>query len=147
VCDESALALHRLIDNVPSAVHIAVARGTGRPVISYPPMRVSVRTASNFDIEVEDFEVTPGETVAVYSAARSVVDAMRHRRTLGEPLARSALKRFLHSYVSGGADDVLRIAGELGTRPLITPAVESVLGWHPALSAAPHWQRRSPAKR
>jgi hypothetical protein len=79
----------------------------------------------------------------MYSAARSVVDAMRHRRSLGEDLAWSVLKRYLHSYGSGGADDVLRIAGELGARPLITPAVETVLGWHPALYATPRRQHRT----
>jgi predicted transcriptional regulator of viral defense system len=31
ICDESALALHELIDDIPAEVHIAVRRGTRRP--------------------------------------------------------------------------------------------------------------------
>lgn len=41
VFGESALALHELIDDIPSAVHIAVPRGSRRPTISYPPTVVA----------------------------------------------------------------------------------------------------------
>src|SRR5258708_23348129 len=92
ICDESALALHELIDDIPAVVHIAVRRGTRRPAISYPPVRVAQYAAATFDLGIEPFEAAPREIVAVYSAARSVNDAMRHRRRIGETLALSALR-------------------------------------------------------
>ena len=95
VCGESALALHELIDDIPAAVHIAVPRGTRRPTISYPPTVVAQYTAKTFGLGVERFEAAPGETIPVYNAARSVVDAMRHRSRIGETLALSALGRYL----------------------------------------------------
>jgi predicted transcriptional regulator of viral defense system len=127
VCDESALALHELIDDIPSDVRIAVPRGTRRPSISYPPVKISQYAAATFDLGVQQFEAAPGETVLVYSAARSVVDAMRHRRRIGETLALSALGRYLRRSRGDGVSELQRIARELDAMSVIRPAVEAVL--------------------
>jgi hypothetical protein len=127
VCGESALALHELIDDIPAAVHIAVARGKHVPVIEFPPTAVSRYDASTFGLGVERFEAAPGETVPVYSAARSVVDAMRLRHRLGETLALHALGRYLRT---GGARDVaalLDLAAALGVETAVRSATEAVL--------------------
>lgn len=126
VCGESALSLHELIDDIPSAVHIAVSRGSHRPRITYPPTVVSQYKAEHFRLDVESFDAAPGETVPVYGAARSVVDAMRFRHRTGEALALSALARYLRE----GRNRVTRlqqVADELGALPLIRPAVEAIL--------------------
>ncbi|WP_254646776.1 hypothetical protein [Streptomyces sp. GbtcB6] len=102
VCGESAPALHELIDDIPAAVHIAVPRGTRRPTISYPPTVMAQYAAKTFDLGIERFEATPRETIPMYNAARSVVDAMRHRSRLGETLALSALGRHLRRNGRGG---------------------------------------------
>jgi predicted transcriptional regulator of viral defense system len=127
VCDESALALHELIDDIPSVVHIAVPRGTRRPSISYPPVKISQYAAATFHLGIEQFEAAPGETVPVYSAARSVVDAMRHRRRIGETLALSALGRYLRRNGRGRVAELQSVAQELNAMPVIRPAVEAVL--------------------
>jgi predicted transcriptional regulator of viral defense system len=127
VCGESALALHELIDDIPAAVHIAVPRGTRRPTISYPPTVVAQYSADTFALGVEHFQAAPGETIPVYSAARSVVDAMRHRHRLGESLALSALGRYLRRDSRRGAREIQDMAGELGALATIRPAVEAVL--------------------
>ncbi|MER5596076.1 hypothetical protein [Streptomyces sp. NPDC002265] len=127
VCGESALALHELIDDIPAAVHIAVPRGTRRPTISYPPTVVAQYTPKTFALGVERFEAAPGETIPVYNAARSVVDAMRHRSRLGETLALSALGRYLRRSGRGGVSELQHIARELGALSAVRPAVEAVL--------------------
>ncbi|MEV0849826.1 hypothetical protein AB0J21_28790 [Streptomyces sp. NPDC049954] len=103
VCGESALALHELIDDIPAAVHIAVPRGTSRPTIS------------------------PAETTPMYDAARSVVDAMRHRSRLGEALALSALGRHLRRSGRGGVGELQHFASELDALAVVRPAMEAVL--------------------
>ncbi|MGW3101654.1 type IV toxin-antitoxin system AbiEi family antitoxin domain-containing protein [Streptomyces sp. NPDC001100] len=103
---ESALALNELIDDIPTAVHIAVPRGTHRPTISYPPTVVAQYASKTFPLGAERFEAAPGETIPVYNAARSVVDAMRHRNRVGE---------------------LQHIARGLDTLSVIRPAVEAVL--------------------
>ncbi len=127
VCGESALALHELIDDIPRAVHIAVARGARRPSISFPPVVVSQYSARTFGLNVERYEAAPGETIPVYDPARSVVDAMRHRHRIGETLALAALGRYLRRVGSAGVADLQRIAGELNAMSIIRPAVEAVI--------------------
>ncbi|MFC5956850.1 type IV toxin-antitoxin system AbiEi family antitoxin domain-containing protein [Streptomyces pratens] len=127
VCGESALALHELIDDIPAAVHIAVPRGSRRPTISYPPTVVAQYTAKTFGLGVERFEAAPGETIPLYNAARSTVDAMRHRSRIGETLALSALGRYLRRNGRGGVGELHYIARELGALSVIRPAVEAVL--------------------
>ncbi|MFD8299321.1 hypothetical protein ACFV13_24245 [Streptomyces bauhiniae] len=127
VCGESALALHELIDDIPAAVHIAVPRGTRRPTISYPPTVVAQYTSKSFALGVERFEAAPGEAIPVYNAARSVVDAMRHRSRIGETVALSALGRYLRRGGRGGVSELQHIARELGALSVVRPAVEAVL--------------------
>lgn len=127
VCGESALSLHELIDDIPHEVHIAVARGSHRPSISYPPTRVSQYSASTFDYAVERFEVAPGETVPVFSVARSVVDAMRLGGAEGRSLALSALNRYLRRAGQQGVAELQSAARELGGMSAIRPAIEAVL--------------------
>lgn len=127
VCGESALALHELIDDIPAAVHIAVPRGARRPSISYPPVVVVQYAPATFDLDIEQFDAAAGEMVRIYSAARSVVDAMRHRRRYGESLALSALGRYLRTRGQQGASEIHRVARELGALSAVRPSVEAVL--------------------
>ncbi|MFC5817038.1 type IV toxin-antitoxin system AbiEi family antitoxin domain-containing protein [Nonomuraea harbinensis] len=127
VCEESALAVHELIDDIPSAVHIAVPRGRHRPSISYPPVVVAQYSPAVFTLGIAWFEAAPGETVPVYSAARSVVDAMRHRGRIGETLALSALGRYVRGATPAQLGELQRIAGKLGALKLIRPVIEAVL--------------------
>jgi predicted transcriptional regulator of viral defense system len=127
VCGESALSLHELVDDIPHEVHIAVSRGSHRPSISYPHTRVSQYAAATFSFAVEQIELAPGETVPVYSAARSVVDAMRLGGAAGRGLALSALNRYLRRNGRQGVADLQRAARELGGMSAIRPAIEAVL--------------------
>lgn len=127
VCGESALALHELIDDIPSAVHIAVPRGSTRPTISYPPTVVAQYAAATFDLGIERYEAVPGESIPVYDAARSVVDAMRHRTRIGESLALAALGRYLRRGRPGDVAALRRTARELGALSVIRPTVEAML--------------------
>jgi hypothetical protein len=127
VCGESALSLHELIDDISHEVHISVPRGSHRPSIDYPPTRVSQYAVDTFTFEIERFEVAPGESIRVYSAARSVVDAMRLGRAQGRSLALSALNRYLRRNGQQGVADLQRVARELGGISAIRPAIEAVL--------------------
>ncbi|MDT0379630.1 type IV toxin-antitoxin system AbiEi family antitoxin domain-containing protein [Streptomyces sp. DSM 42041] len=127
VCGESALALHELIDDIPYEVHIAVPRGTHRPAIAHPATRTSQLAADTFGYAIDRFEAAPGETIPVYSRARSVVDAMRLGGAAGRPLALSALNRYLRRYGQGGVADLQEAAQTLGALSTVRPAIEAVL--------------------
>jgi hypothetical protein len=127
VCGQSALALHQLIDDIPAAVHIAVARGARRPTISYPQVVVAQYSPDTFGVGIEEFEAAPGEDIPVYGAARSVVDAMRHRGRVGESLALSALARYLRVNGYRGVTEVQDVAEQLHALPLIQPVLNAIL--------------------
>ena len=95
VCLLSAAAVHDLTDELPLAVQIAVPRGTWRPKISFPPVEVFAWDPARIELGVQLVPAAPGEPVRVYSPARTVVDLMRLRVRIGEPVAHIALRRYL----------------------------------------------------
>lgn len=97
LCCVSAAAIHDLTDEMPPAVQIAVQTRTHTPAIDHPPVTVFRFARSTFDLGLTSFEAAPGEPVRIYDPARTVVDLMRFRRRLGEPIAHGALHRYLAS--------------------------------------------------
>lgn len=97
MCCVSAAALHELTDEMPPSAQIAVPKRSHTPAIAYPPVTVFRFDESTFELGLSSFEAGPGEPVRVYDATRTVVDLMRFRHRFGEPLAHTALNRYLDS--------------------------------------------------
>jgi predicted transcriptional regulator of viral defense system len=95
ICLNSALAYWDLTDEVPARVHLAVPRGAHRPVIEQPPTRVHVFNAATFQIERQQAQTDADEPFWIYSARRSIVDAMRMSRWVGRDVALHALSRYV----------------------------------------------------
>ncbi|MQA86843.1 MAG: hypothetical protein GEV03_19985 [Streptosporangiales bacterium] len=112
VCCVSAAAVHDLTDELPAAVQIAVPTQDRPPRISYPPTEVFRFDADTFEFGLSSIEAAPGERVRIYDPARTVVDLMRLRHRLGEPLAHAALHRYLRRRGAQPAQ-VLRLAATL----------------------------------
>jgi hypothetical protein len=107
-------------------VQVAVRRGAHRPHIAHPPTEVSEFDGATFDLGRVQAQVAPGERIGVYDPARTVVDVMRLRHRLGEPVAYRALRRYLASPHSRPAD-LLDRARALGVEGPVCRAVEAVL--------------------
>jgi predicted transcriptional regulator of viral defense system len=95
VCCVSAAAVHGLTDEFPGAVQIAVPARAHPPRIEYPPTSVFRFDEATFEIGVSHVDAAPGAPVRIYDAARTVVDLIRLRHRLGEPIAFGALNRYL----------------------------------------------------
>ena len=95
VCCVSALVVHNLTDELPVTVQIAVPRHQRPPHIEYPPTEVFRFDSATFDLGLSSVAAAPDEYVRIYSAERTIVDLMRLRQRLGEPLAYTALRRYL----------------------------------------------------
>lgn len=126
VCCVSAAEVHDLTDEIPREIQIAVPRGQRPPRIEYPPTEVFRFGAGTFDLGLTAVEAAPGESVRIYDAERTVVDLMRLRGRLGEPLALSALRRYL---LRRGArpGQVLTFARELGVFGPVRAAMDAVI--------------------
>lgn len=125
-CCLSAAEVHDLTDEIPREIQIAVPRGQRPPRIEYPPTEVFRFSVTTFELGLTAVEAAPGESIRIYDAERTVVDLMRLRGRLGEPLALSALRRYL---LRRGArpGQVLAFARELGVFGPVRAAVDAVI--------------------
>jgi predicted transcriptional regulator of viral defense system len=126
ICLNSALAFWDLTDEVPERIHVAVPRGAHRPSIAEPATQVHVFDAQTFDVEREQQRTDADEMFWIYSAERSVVDAMRMSRWVGRDVGLHALRRYMDR---GDAKPVrlAEIARQIGGAAQLTPALEALL--------------------
>jgi predicted transcriptional regulator of viral defense system len=95
VCCLSAAAVHDLTDELPGSVQVAVPKDSHPPRIGYPPATVLRFETRTFELGLSIVDAAPGEPVRVYDATRTVTDLMRLRHRFGEPVAHTALNRYL----------------------------------------------------
>ena len=108
-------------------------RGSHRPRISYPPVRVHVFAAYTFDLGRERLRLDSGEEINIYSQERSVVDAVRLRGRVGTGVATRPSDAICDARRSTG--ELLRLARRLRTGGPMADALE-VLTDEPSSDAA-----------
>jgi predicted transcriptional regulator of viral defense system len=126
ICLNSALAFWDLSDEVPERIHVAVPRGAHRLSIAEPATQVHVFDARTFDVEREQQRTDADETFWIYSAERSVVDAMRMSRWVGRDVGLHALRRYMDR-VDAKPARLAEIAREIGGSSQLRPALEALL--------------------
>ncbi len=126
ICLNSAASFWDLTDEMPDAVHLAVARGKHRPRISYPRTRVHVFAVGTFALGRLQWTVDSTETIAISSPERTVVDLMRLRSRAGSDLALSALRRYLQS-ADADPGKLLALARRLRIGTVMAAAMEPLL--------------------
>ncbi|KHL02682.1 hypothetical protein LK10_11770 [Sinomonas humi] len=96
ICLASALARHQLIDEIPSAVDLALPRGKTPPELT-APVRWHVFDRGTFALgrSMVKIEGSHGAEIGLYSAERSIVDAFRLRGTVGYETGVEALRNWL----------------------------------------------------
>lgn len=95
LCLASALARHELIDAIPSALDVAIPRGTRPPQAAAPPVKWHVFDPNTFQLGREAVKLDADTSIGIYSAERSIVDAFRLRGVVGPELGREALRAWL----------------------------------------------------
>jgi len=126
ICLSSAASFWDLTDEMPDGVHVAVARGSHRPRISYPPTRVHVFAADTFALGRIRQVLESGETITVSSKERTVVDLLRLRSRVGRDLALSALRRYLQGR-DAKPGELLALARQLRVGTVMAGAMEPLL--------------------
>ena len=125
VCLTSALRFHNIGAQVPGEVWIAVPRGTRIPTISYPPLRIIRVSRALFDLGIEQHRLE-GQTVQIYSIARTVADCFRFRNTVGLDVALEALSEAWRGKRLN-LDELNRIAKRLRVQRVMQPYLETVV--------------------
>jgi predicted transcriptional regulator of viral defense system len=91
ICLISALAFHELTTQIPHAVDVALARGSEKPRLEYPPVSLHWFSPKAFTSGVER-PLVDGQRIRVYSAEKSVADAFKFRNQVGLDVALEALR-------------------------------------------------------
>lgn len=94
LCLRSALAHHDLIDDLPSAIDLALPRGRRHPKTA-APARWHTFDQQTFQIGRDTLQLAGPLSIGLYSAERCLIDAFRLRHQEGPELAHQALKAWL----------------------------------------------------
>ena len=125
VCLASALRFHGIGTQLPHQVWIAVSRGTRVPRLASPPVRVVNVSPALFALGVEQHRVE-GQSLRVYSVARTVADCFRFRNTIGLDVALEALTEAWRGKRLN-LDELNRIAKRLRVQRVMQPYLETVV--------------------
>lgn len=125
VCLVSALSLHGVTTQIPTAVDVALPRGHTRPKLDHPPLRPHWFSGALFSGGVEEIEVDDAR-VRVYSVEKSLVDCFRLRDQVGMEVFLEAL-RLYRARKPLRVDLLLEFARVGRVEGKLTPYVEAVL--------------------
>ena len=95
ICLETALARHHLIDSIPATIDIAIPRGSNRPKLR-APIRLHQFDHRTFELGRETITVGGRAEIGIFSAERSLLDAIRLRHREGSDVAFEALRNWLN---------------------------------------------------
>lgn len=123
ICLSSALQFHDLTLRRPSAVWMAIDRAGWKPTASYPPMRF-VRFSRPLLTEGVERHQIEGVQVAVFDAAKAVVDCFRFRNKIGLELALEGLREGLQRR-SFTIDQLTNYASHARVWTVMRPYVEA----------------------
>lgn len=125
ICLISALAFHRMTSQIPHEIYYALPRGTNRPRIDYPPVRIFRFIPGVFEAGMETHTVdhTP---LRVYSMEKTIADCFKYRYKIGLEIAIEALR----NYQQKGrvrTSELLRYARICRVEKVMRPYMEALL--------------------
>jgi predicted transcriptional regulator of viral defense system len=123
-CLLSALAFHEITTQSPASVWIAVPKGTRRPAISTPSLRVVRLSGPSLTEGIENHKVE-GVPIRVYSVAKTVADCFKFRNKVGHDVAIEALKDALREK-KATVNEIYRYAKVCRVSNVIRPYMEAL---------------------
>ena len=125
ICLLSALSLHEITTQVPHEVYVALRRGTTRPRLEYPPIRLFWFSGAAFDEGVVT-QTRDGIPVRVYTAEKTLADCFKYRHKIGIDVAVEAMKLYLQTKPLK-VDELLRYARVCRVEKVIKPYLEALI--------------------
>ena len=91
ICLISALYFHRLTNQIPHCIHVAIPQHVKAPKIDYPPVRFYWFSKKMWESGIEEHALGG---IKVYSREKTIVDCFKHRNKVGVEVAIEALKNY-----------------------------------------------------
>jgi len=125
ICLISALAFHEITTHIPHEIYLAVCRGTTRPRLDHPPLRVVWFSDRAFTEGIET-HVRDGVSVRVYSPEKTLADCFKYRNKIGIDTVIEALKLY-QQRKPVRVDELLRFARVCRVMKVMRPYMEALL--------------------
>lgn len=125
VCLVSALAIHELTTQIPHTIELALARGTERPRLQYPPTTIYRFSPACYRAGIELHDMG-GVAIQVYSAEKTLADCFKFRGRLGMEIVLEAL-RYYRERMPFNGEALLRYARLCRVERVMRPYLEAIL--------------------
>ncbi|HMP75475.1 MAG TPA: type IV toxin-antitoxin system AbiEi family antitoxin domain-containing protein [Kiritimatiellia bacterium] len=125
ICLVSALAWHRLTDQIPHAVDCAFPRGVRPPRLAHPPIRTFWFSPDAHAQGVETHTVD-GSHVRIYSPEKTIADCFKYRNKIGLDTVLDALRRYREN-VGLRSDKLMKYARVCRVQKVMQPYLEASL--------------------
>lgn len=119
-----ALAFHEITTQSPASVWIALPKGTRRPAISTPSLRVVRLSGSSLTEGIENHRVE-GVPLRVYSVAKTIAYCFKFRNKVGLDIAIEALKDALREK-KATVNEIYRFSRVCRVGNVIRPYMEAL---------------------
>lgn len=123
-CLLTALQFHELTTQLPRPIWIAMPRGSHKPRIDYPPIRMIQMTTAVYTAGIEE-HLRDGVKLQVYGVAKTVVDCFKHRNKIGLDVALEALKE-VRANQKATPDELWRYAKICRVSNVMRPYLEAI---------------------
>lgn len=125
ICLISALSFHGLTTQIPHRIDVACKRGTKRPALQYPPLRLFWYSITSFECGIEQHDLD-GVKVQIYSAEKTIVDCFKYRNRIGLDVAIEALKTYWNER-RGSVDRLMECAAACRMTKVMRPYIEGII--------------------
>lgn len=126
VCLLSALSYHGIGTQLPHEVWIAIDRRSRRPALAYPKLRVLRFSGQALSAGVNPHRIE-GETVRVYSVAKTLADLFKYRNKIGLDVCLEALREAWRAR-RFTMEEVHRYARVCRVERVMRPYLEALVG-------------------
>ena len=124
-CLLTALQFHELTTQLPHEIWIAMPKGSHKPRIDYPPIRMIQCTEKIYRAGVDTI-IVDQVPIRIYNPAKTVVDCFKFRSRIGLDVAIEALKDVIKQR-KATSDELYTFAKIERVEKIILPYMEAIL--------------------
>jgi len=123
-CLLTALQHYDLTTQLPRHIWIAMPRGSHKPRIDYPPIKMIQTTGDAYSAGIETIKLD-GVELRIYSVAKTLADCFKYRNKIGLDVALEALKD-ARARNKASIDDIWRYARICRVSNVMRPYLEHI---------------------
>ena len=125
ICLLSALQYYDLTTEMPHEIWLALEKGSWKPKLDYPPIRVFRYSAKSYMAGIEKVPVSGG-VIQIYSPGKTIADCFKFRNKIGIDVAIKALKDCWRKKMTT-MNELTQHAKECRVHNLMRPYLESLI--------------------